>query len=214
MDSFRITTDARKFFSPPLNGPLRPHSWLSETGSAPPPAPGSGLSPPADLWSHASFRQEVALSEWWRSVFRFPQKSSQRLCRNGHVHQKNVSGVFQRTTSGIKEGRNEGSKRPLKPLALLSEEFSPWSCHGDGPLEEGLRFVSQKQEVVPAATKSAKRYITPTWCQHEKCACETTGKVCVWSRLCSRNWKKACLSLCSHFLLDVNSASVCDWRIV
>lgn len=31
--------------------------------------------------------------------------------------------------------------------ALLSEEFSPWSCHGDGQLEEGLRFVSQKQEV-------------------------------------------------------------------
>lgn len=80
-------------------------------------------------------------------VFRFPKKSSQRLYRNGHVYQENVSGVFQRTINGIKEGRNEGSKRPLKPLALLSEEFSPWSCHGDGQLKEGLRFVSQKQEV-------------------------------------------------------------------
>lgn len=80
-------------------------------------------------------------------VFWFPQKSNQRLCRNGHVYQENVSGVFQRTTNGLKEGRNEGSKRPLKPLALLSEEFSPWSCHGDGQLEESLRFVSQKQKV-------------------------------------------------------------------
>lgn len=113
----------------------------------PPPALGSGLSPPADLWSHTSVRQEVALSEWWTLVFRFPQKSSQRLCRNGDVYQENVSGAFQRPTNGIKEGRNEGSKRPLKPLALLSEEFSPSSCHGDGQLKKGLRSVSQKQEV-------------------------------------------------------------------
>lgn len=30
-----VTSDARKFFSPLLKGPLEPYSWLSETGGAP-----------------------------------------------------------------------------------------------------------------------------------------------------------------------------------